>query len=367
VRDPERFLALREPWERLRARVPGFTLFQSHAWLRTWWEHLADSEGLFVVCRWEGDELAAAAPLCLARSGAGPLGGRTLRFMAAERSDFCRFLVPAGDEQQAADLWGALQAAGMGWTLADLRYVPDGGVGLPAGVTLPGARHIRQEQERNRWVEFTGAAWRQQVKKPMRHNVERQRRRLEAQGPLAFEHAEDEQSARAFLDELAEMHGPLWAARGEVSVYASRRHRAWAHAVAQRALADGTLYLCRLRQGARTIVMGWAFVENGHLLLRQYAYDMAFAPYSPAGVLVGEILEDVQTRGIASVLDFGRGDEEYKTRWTNNERTLYRHVLIPRGIRGAVHGAMACRVMPFIWQHQGLGRVARGLKRRLSP
>lgn len=365
VTEWNRFLSLREPWERLRERVPGFTLYQSHAWLRTWWEHLAGQRRLFVPCVWQGERLVAAAPLCTQPGWLGPLPTRTLQFIAAEQGDFGRMLIDPEHDGEA--LWNLIAAGRRGaWNVADLRYVPEDGFGGSAAVPVPGIRHLLQAQECNRWVKFAGRPWRECVKKPMRHNVERQLRRLQAEGPVAFERADSLPAARSLLAELVQLHIAQWAARGETSVYSLPGHPAWADAAVCRLLEEGSLYLCRLHRDGQTIIAGWAFLERGHLLLYQYAYDAQFAAYSPAGLLMAAIMDDMEANGLGGLFDFGRGDEDYKSRWTDNSRMLTRHLLVPAGIHGRLYDVLAGRVMPYVWRNRKLGRLVRETKRRLA-
>ena len=159
VRDWGRFLEIAEPWERLRRQTHGFTLFQSHHWLRNSWEHCAgDKHQLFVARLWEGADLVAAAPLCITRGAGGSLAPRVLRFIAAEYADFARILLLPEDD--AARLWALVEAHSDEWEVADFRYVPGDGLGTRSAKVPAGWRHEQQVMECARWIHFGTRPWR---------------------------------------------------------------------------------------------------------------------------------------------------------------------------------------------------------------
>ncbi|HOM81490.1 MAG TPA: GNAT family N-acetyltransferase [Armatimonadota bacterium] len=362
VRDWGRFLEIAEPWERLRRQTPGFTLFQSHLWLRSYWEHCArDSDGLFVACHWEGADLVVAAPLCITRGAGGPLATRVLRFIGAEYADFARILLLPGDD--AAPMWALVAAHSDEWEVADLRYVPEDGAGTRSAKVPAGWRHEQQVIECARWIHLSAGPWRKCVKKGMRHSIERHRRRIEEQGPLRFSRATEAREVEEYLEQLADLHTRHWAERGETSLFQLPDYRAWAMETALRFQDSGQLYLCRLLLDKRPIAVGWGFLEGEQMLLYCAAYARDVAHHSPGSLLVAAILDDLQTRGVATTFSFGRGDEEYKRRWSEDHSPLHRHLLTRRNALGSVHSMLFGKVLPFLWRHPAAGRTLRKLRR----
>ncbi len=129
-------------WDRLYARCPTVTPFQTHAWTAAWARAYCPPGRLRVVVVRDGDgELAAAAPLQLVRRGAWPV----LVPLGGEITDFTDLLVPDPCAAAAAALTRAVVGL-PGWRLLDLPQLrPDAGAlawarTWPGQVTrLPGA------------------------------------------------------------------------------------------------------------------------------------------------------------------------------------------------------------------------------------
>src|SRR5581483_8928555 len=72
--------ALRPEWERLEAEVDGATVYQTWAWVVSWYEHFgADKRIAVAAARAGGRRLVAVVPLSAA--GGGPAGARLLHFL----------------------------------------------------------------------------------------------------------------------------------------------------------------------------------------------------------------------------------------------------------------------------------------------
>lgn len=157
-----------------------------------------------------------------------------------------------------------------------------------------------------------------------RAQVRRRRRHLLSLTPeIIFDQATAPGTVSAAMEELFRLHNLRREQKHGRGLFRShalcRFHRQAAGALAARAGAR----VYSLRQGKRTLAALYG-LETGpetdrHFLYFQSGFDPAWTRFSPGMVLMSLVIEDCIRRGLRE-FDFLRGEEEYKARWTTEER-----------------------------------------------
>lgn len=324
-----------EPWERawdaLVERSPGAHLFQSYPWVSSWLRHQPDGRPRLFIAR-RGERLTAAMPLCAHEAGWGPLRLRTLR-VAVDNADFCDGLSDPEHPEDLDRLWQALLSR-RDWHLLDLHYLrPDSHLARVAGGKVGRLLADRRMQDTSPYLDIT-TDWRESVSKGQRSDWLRRRRRLEEQGKLTLERAETTTAIDVLLEQFAELHAARWQTKGETSTYRFAEFRAFVRDVCHGSLRRGHLYLYRLALDGNTVSLGLYFLFRRHLLPYAYTFSAEYARFCPVHLLTMAVVEEMRARNLADLYDFGRGDEEYKLRWTQQSLTLDRILLARRSPLG---------------------------------
>jgi Acetyltransferase (GNAT) domain len=80
-------------------------------------------------------------------------------------------------------------------------------------------------------------------------------------------------------------------------------------------------------------------IENGHAIIHKLAYLESAKEQSPGSVLTAAMFEHVIERDCATLIDFGTGDDRYKSDWMDSRAPLYTVQLFnprrPSGLWGA--------------------------------
>ncbi|NLC57460.1 MAG: GNAT family N-acetyltransferase [Armatimonadetes bacterium] len=349
-------------WDALHARSSKAHLFQSHAWVSAWLRHRPEGRPRVYVAR-RGDRLTAALALCAHQSGRPPFGVRTLR-VATDYSDFCDALADPEHPADLAALWTRVLEEG-GWHLIDLHYLaPDSHLMTLVQRTHGPWRVHRAPQDVAPYLDLRGN-WRDTVSKGHRSDWMRRRRRLEEQGPVTLTRIQTLAAVDALLEEFARLHIERWQGKGETSAYRFPESRAFLRDVCQGLLRRDQLYLYRLAAGDATVSIGLYALFGRRLLPYSYTFAPEFARFCPVHLLILAVVEEMERLGLADVLDFGRGDEEYKLRWTQAIRPLERAVIARRSpiAQGAYWWATAGK--PRLWRHQRLHALVREARNRL--
>jgi hypothetical protein len=86
---------------------------------------------------------------------------------------------------------------------------------------------------------------------------------------------------------------------------------------AESALDDRRLVMATLVDGDRIIAASWGFVCGDEFLLHAFAYDAAYATYSPFRLLQERLIRHCFERGVCA-FDFMTGEQPYKRIWATD-------------------------------------------------
>lgn len=325
VETPERLAELRQPWDAL-AEPEGVPSLRAD-WFLAWWRAFGGRRTLRTPVVWRGDELVAAFPLFAL--------GRRLIALANAHTIECR---PFG-EPDAVEI--AVRAALAASTSLQLSSVPLGDALRLAELAEPRLIHHGHHQTSPFVAIDDGfAAYRAAMPRRVRSDLDRQRRRLEAEGasivPIARPHDLEGELERGFAVEASG-----WKGRRGTAVDSSRATRAFYRDLAAAWHARDALRLSTIELDGQPIAFDFALVDYGRLWILKGGYLEAFRRYSPGLVLTmaqieaaaAESLEAVELLGDATPwkLKFANGAREY--------RFVHAHRLRPAGAaRYAWHG-----------------------------
>lgn len=319
------FEALAAEWDALAARGMTDTPFQSLAYQRAWWTHLAPPGAtlLTVAARDESGQLTAIGCF-FALDG-------TLRFNGCvEETDYLDLIAPTGRAEAAwAEVLLCLESVNSpAWTSLELCNVPDAS---PTRAILPALAAARGYQFREEQAEVcptihlpaTFDAYLESLDSKQRREVGRKLRRAEAAELTTTAVGPDDDVAAAverFLDLLQK-------STFDKRDWLNDGRRALFYEVARAAQAAGTLQLLFCGVEGRAAAALFNFDYRGRVWVYNSGLDpSAFAALSPGVVLTAAAIERAIALGRAE-FDFLRGDEEYKYRFGAVDRPIYRLTL----------------------------------------
>lgn len=358
--DPDALAALEPEWQRLVGSMARPPVYSSPEWVRTWWRHFGEGRRLHLVGARRAGELVALAPLCTTRRH----GLRVREFLGSEEIDLGSFIAAPDDEALTTGLAQAVLAQ-EDWDLLDLWCVPAGSptaTALGTVLAARGAGHELLPLTVNPVLDLGPETWAAGASRSMLKDLARQRRVLGRQGKLELVFPRDAEEVDAALGELRTLHAERWRGQQEISRLQLADYWAWIRGIGLEAWRQRWLYLPRLTLDGRTLAVGLYLLYRGRLFYWMGAHDPGLARHSPTLLLTLGVIEDVRSAGTADLLDFGRGDEWYKLRWTQTSLPLLR-VMAWRGLRGRAAHLWHARVRPWAWAHQGVARPVRRLKR----
>lgn len=304
-------LCLAEEWTGLWSSDPHATPFQHPAWLLPWWRQFGPDGELqaLVVRERSSRELLALLPTYVYLQPDTQL--RQLLLMGAGTTDYLDGIWKDGSQTTAEVALAHLLREREQWDTFTLHQLRAGSRLVTAGTTL-GLNLSHAEP-------CATLDLQKPLPSKIRLNLNRFRRRAEAQGPLCCELCDSPDEVLATFRSLVAFHAQRWRNKGETAVLSDERVLAHHQESLPLLAAAGLLRLFRLSLAGEVIGVLYGLADASHvserrLYLYLVGFDERFADVSPGSLLLHEAWLHAQRNGFRKV-DLLRGGETYKQLW----------------------------------------------------
>jgi CelD/BcsL family acetyltransferase involved in cellulose biosynthesis len=314
--ESNRFQSLQEAWQALWRRLDHPHLFSSFEWCWNAWKLVAERRGykLRLVCGWLDGRLVLIWPMME--------DGGVLRMLSSETLEYRDIIVEPSEQapRWVDEAWSHILATTRASTFIfqNLRLPNALGAKL---ARLSSARRIGGGWcplvRLDRFADWD--AYARTLPKSLVSDQRRQWKRLRQALPeVSFRLVDTAPMIEPVMEWISrhkvrwgEMHGnrTVWFNFDDI--------HALLQAVARRTLEDGRLVLATLSDGDTTISAGWGYVCGREFLFHAFAYDLAYATYSPSRLFLENLLQYCFRKGIRT-LDFMPGEEPYKRIWATD-------------------------------------------------
>ena len=150
--------------------------------------------------------------------------------------------------------------------------------------------------------------------KNMREQIKRYPRRLEKQFSVQYELAQTPAQVDEFWNQLVELHGRRWRARGQTGVLALPARRRFHRQICHKFLENDWLRLWRLKCDGRPACVLLSYFWGGKYWFFIGGFEPELMRWSVGTCLFGRVLREAIGEG-ATEFDFLRGAEDYKYRF----------------------------------------------------
>ena len=272
----------------------------------------AGARGLFLLCR-TGQGPGVLFALRTLAGGAGLEGLSTLYS--------CLYQPLAAAQASPADLRAAGLAFGgfcLGWSTVRLDALDSGWPGLPPlleGVRAAGLAVLRFDHFGNWHENVAGRSWADYLAaRPgaLRETIRRRLGQAEADARVRLETIDSTAGLEAGIAAYEAVYALSWKKAEPFPRFSAALMRA--------AAAEGALRLGLLRLDGRPIAAQYWVVAGGTATVLKLAHDTAARARSPGTVLTAAMIRGLLERDRIAELDFGRGDDAYKSLWAGSRR-----------------------------------------------
>ncbi len=347
IDDDRQLDELTPEWNDLLGRCSHAGIFQTPEWLTTCRRFFGRGSCLTALAVRDGGLLVGLAPFEIAHIYGLPL--RRLRFVGNGRSDYLDIIADDGsaeDVLQAVFAW--LTEHRSRWDIVDLQEIPEGeygsvGVwecGSPDTPTLPYSHtptlsHSLFDQELCPYMPLA-PTWEETIAglgKKMRYNLGYYERLMRRRFDVEMGTFDGDRLDEG-LDALFRLHTERWKKRWLPGVLSGDHTRAFHRELAALFMGRGWLRFHTLRLDGEIKAVLYCLAYKSKTCYYIGGFDPELARYSLGTVLTGSAISQAVREGCTE-FDFLRGDEGYKTHWTDQARMNRRLIVGKRGIRSS--------------------------------
>jgi CelD/BcsL family acetyltransferase involved in cellulose biosynthesis len=333
-------------WSLLCDELQNGEPFFRPEWIRACLTAFFPNQQVTLLSAWLDDRLMAVLPLIQEKTWFCGLPVTRLKLVATVHSfrvGMVRREGAEGDEAVRA-LWEAIQQMS-GWDVIDIAYALEGG-GLETLANT--AQQAGFRVTRNRTSQALYLPISRQLEKPkkdalppwlactrpkFRANLRRARRQLEEQGALTLRHVEDfDQEA---LDKFYALEASGWKGQQGTAIICNQNTKLFYDEIAKAAARQGYLSLDFLELNGKPIAAHYAVTVEGRYFLTKAGYDESYHRYSPGQLLVNEILNETESRGLRE-LDFVGPATWDEGRWADSRRNHFHLFIFRNNFYGAL-------------------------------
>jgi len=159
----------------------------------------------------------------------------------------------------------------------------------------------------------------------LRHNLRRTDRRLREAGEVRLRifSASEVEAALAGLADFLQAHESRWRH--------AYRAPGWYENLIRETLPTGLLHLSAIELEGRAVSWHFGFIHKKRFYCYVSAYDNSLADFSPGQIHLHRLIEEAYRLG-ATMFDFLRGEEWYKSEWTEMRMQLFGYESLTPGL-----------------------------------
>ncbi len=344
VTEERAFEDLGEEWNELVASS-GATIYQTHEWQFLWWKHFGTKgrRRLAIVTVRNRGKLVAIAPLfeehgrlgrifkqrTLRLLGTGEAFGRSLGlFLDNGPSDYLDIMIRPGFEKSACRaIRECLEQEDAGDTLELLNAEQESHVLRDLLPLYEGANYRCTVKRADTCAKLTVPASLSRLLETLRPSVRRrlsQARKAESEGLFTIRDMTSAEELSRALFVMEDLHQKRWNRLGYPGLFSDGRFRRFMEDLMPALRSKGMIWCKAAESDGAIIAVRIVFVLDGCM----YDYLSGFDDASPAsrrrpGIsILLKMVEESQGRGI-KIIDFLRGDEQYKAELTQDSRSIW--------------------------------------------
>lgn len=307
-------------WDNCLSASAAHEVFQTRAWLATWWQSFGRGELLLLgACR--GQRPVALAPL-FRDSG-------MIYFVGSGGSDYLDFVGDTRDEPTLRALLLAARRASpdflgfLFYHIQESSPTLDTLVVAAAGLGLDLVDHGDLGAPR---LELAAGDAERAARK---QSLVRHTRSLERDGTLAIEHLESASDILPHLDDFFDQHERRWRETSSQSLFLEPGQREFYRNLTVAGAAGGWLRFTRVLWNGRAVAYHFGFCYERRFLWYKPCFDISLRERSPGEVLLRGLLLESASRAHTR-FDFGLGEEGFKARFATATPRVFNRGLYPR-------------------------------------
>lgn len=320
------FIESKDTWNKLTLAMNIPSVFCTWEWVYTWWEHFGQKYEPLILFIHKEKELIGIFPLALHKD-TGWLTGRIISYCGSNElyPDHLDIICSKENAKQCVNaVFDFLSSDYKDWDVLNISLLSEGSnlmfhVNTNSALTADikqrsVAPFLAMNGSFDDYLNGFGNKKRYNLKK--KHKILCEKHRV---GYTSCDPSQITEGIKA----LFYLHELRAKSKRITSTFRGEQLFNFHNALAERISKNDWLWLRFLKSNSGEIISAfYGFALDGHLFYYQLGLDPEWEAYSPGIVLFYEVLKEVFAKNYKE-FDFLRGNEEYKSSWTQNNRALF--------------------------------------------
>lgn len=331
VTERSRWESLRTEWNQALAESTCESVFLTHEWLSTWWNHWGSGHELFVLMAREGSKIRALAPLMRSKKKVSGLPVRKIQFIGGHHANLLDFIVPE-QSRAAAEALAKHMIAASRWHVIDLHNVPAGSLAREAVLSATkedSSVFLHEETFETFRISLDGDwdSYLKTRKSHLRRNLRRVERCLADAGQVEAESFSKPPDIRGAFEKVLQVDEKSRTRDQGFSAFLTPEARSFYNDLVGELAPHGWSLISLLKLNGDYIAYEFSLIFDGVVFGVLKAYDASFASLSPGIGLSTRVLQTLLGNGLRE-MDLFRGAGEYKHRWATSTNELKRMLIV---------------------------------------
>ncbi len=318
----EEFRGIKEAWGDLVARSKADNVFLTYEWADSYIRNFCNGNELIILTVFDDDELVGIAPLMVRRHGLRWFSVKSICFIGTTVSDRMDFIIDGPREKYVMPIMDYLINIDSDWDFLDFHEIA-GSSGtaeaIEKWVKLRDLKSVSGPWDRSFFIKLNGNV--DFVLKKVSKKFHRKTKKLNkgVRANLEFRRYMHNEVKENLFYEIQFIASRSWKGIRYKSVFLKHGIRDFHKDIFLEFADSGCLDISILRMGDTPIAYIYNFLYNGRLYNYSIEFDSRYSHMSPGTMLMLWSIENAISKGIKEI-DFGRGEEEWKTRLTQDFR-----------------------------------------------
>lgn len=339
----DEFRASRDKWNELVMSMKAPSVFCAWEWVFTWWERFGKLYEPVILFVYKDATLVGILPLASRYTAFrdGLITGRILSYCGSMELYPDHLDIISGEECAGRALEAIvtfLTANYTDWDVLHLSNLTEDGWLVP-WLKKRDLRFDIQKATVSPFISLTGGfdEYMKRFGKKNRHNMTRLRNRLRQTYGVEYKICDNSKAfeIESVLKDLFELHQLRKQETQTKSTFRGQEIIEFHRSLAARFADKGWLSLSSFRKEDKAIAVSYGFTFAERFNYYQNGFDPAWNRHSVGSSLILELIENSYNEKLKE-FDFLRGNEGYKSVWTEKSRTLWNANIYNKTFRGRV-------------------------------
>ncbi|MEC1374195.1 GNAT family N-acetyltransferase [Heyndrickxia oleronia] len=331
-------------WSTLINEYHEVTIFQDISWLASWWEYKIKQIDItpYIIEIKNKDQTIGIFPFYLYKRTLAGMSIYVLKPIGSGESDY---LTPVISKKYATEVtlqsvFSRLHEEKKTWDYIDWGEIPENSfldTVLRKQSYLGKLLFKRKKSDICPFINFTDNSddFKIKLNKNLMKEIIKKDRRLKKEGKLVFSIVQSDQEIEPIMNTFFTFHCERWSNTDTPSKYRNKEERDYAIRTAKNLFKSNLLHLAYLKYNNEIIAIDFGMTDGKKLYLYLHAINIKYKKYSVGQLLTYYLIEHAFKEGY-QIVDFLRGDEDYKKKWGTDENFNVKYMIFNQSIKSKI-------------------------------